>query len=67
MIDEFPEMPMKKCPDCARPKKLMFFLRGSTYCREHAAIRNAARVTGNPVPADFEYTVGWKTARGGVR
>lgn len=56
MIDEFPEMPTRTCPDCKREKKLMFFSsRGATYCRECSNARNRSNLVRNPVPADAAF------------
>lgn len=55
--DEFPEMPTRKCPDCDAPKKVMFFPKSGTYCREHALARNRemrARLKA-PVDRGFEF------------
>jgi hypothetical protein len=44
VIDEFPLMPTKQCPDCADaavgPKKIMFFPKHGAYCTEHASQRS---------------------------
>ena len=54
-IDEFPEMPVKQCPDCAAPKKIMFFPKNGTYCREHALERNRQSRARYRAPVDRGY------------
>ncbi len=58
MNDDFPEMPTRRCPDCKREKKLMFFSSpGATYCRECTRARNGAHVMRNLVPADAAFNL----------
>lgn len=57
-IDDFPDMPMRRCKVCGDDKKLMFFnlsnrsADGKTgTCRVCLADENQRRAVGNPVPA----------------
>jgi hypothetical protein len=57
IVDEFPLMPTRKCPDCDAPKKLMFFAKQGTYCREHARARDKEKWQRSTAPVDrgFEF------------
>ncbi len=55
MKDDFPEMPTRLCPDCRVEKKIMFFSKRGTYCRDCTTIRNRWQKVRNTIPADREY------------
>ncbi|MHB8303630.1 MAG: hypothetical protein ACYDC6_12445 [Acidobacteriaceae bacterium] len=55
IIDEFPAMPTRRCPDCDAPKKVMFFARTGVYCREHKKKRNQETDSGRHGAIDPGY------------